>query len=189
MKNHRTVRLFLAALMLPLLLLMSLALAGCRSRTDRSEGNVLLTITNFNGLPNSVSLNSQAPPFVIGDVTVRNITKDPTGSTSQLQSIELRTVEIRFTRRDSGTRVPPSNVQSVFGLVPNNGTATLTNIAFLTSDQVLSQPLKDLRDFGRDTETGTAVVVLDVSLRVFGRTLSGDDIVSDPARFTIEVRP
>lgn len=185
MKNHRTVRRLLTALvLLPLL-----AAAGCRSRTDRSEGNVLLSITSFNGLPSVVSLSSQEPPFLIGDITVRNIAKDPTGSTSELQSIELRTLEVRFQRRDTGTRVPPANVQAIFGLVPVNGTNTLTNIPFLTSDQVLNQPLKDLRDTGRDSETGTAVVVLDVSLRVFGRTLSGDDIVSDPARFTIEVRP
>lgn len=188
MKNHRTVRLFLTALaLLPLVL--SLALAGCRSDTDRSEGTVLLSIASFNGLPSVVSLGSQQPPFVITDLTVRNIAKDPTGSTSELQSVELRTLEIRFTRRDTGSRVPPANVQSIFGLVPVNGTTTLTNVPFLTSDQVLNQPLKDLRDTGRDSETGTAVVVLDVSMRVFGRTLSGDEIVSDPARFTIEVRP
>lgn len=183
MKNHRTVRLFLTAL----LLLPLAVVAGCRSRTDRSEGTVLLSISDFNGLPSSVSVND--PPFEIGDITVRNIAKDPTGTTSNLQSVELRTLEIRYTRRDTGTRVPPSNVQAVFGLVPTNGSATLTAIPFLTSDQVLSQPLKDLRDLGRDSETGTAVIVLDVSMRVFGRTLSGDDIVSDPARFTIEVRP
>lgn len=187
MKNHRTVRLFLTALVL--LPLLSLTAAGCRSRTDRSEGNVLLSISSFNGLPSVVSLRSQQPPFVIETITVRNIAKDPTGSTSELQSVELRTIEIRFQRRDSGSRVPPANLQSIFSLVPVNGTTTLTNIPFLTSDQVLSQPLKDLRDTGRDSETGTTVVVLDVSMRVFGRTLSGDDIVSDPARFTIEVRP
>lgn len=185
MKNHRTVRLLLTTLaLLPLVLSL-----GCRSDTDRSEGNVLLSISSFNGLPSAVSLRSQSPPFVIGDITVRNIAKDPTGSVSDLQSVELRTLEIRFQRRDTGTRVPPSNVQSVFGLVPVNGSTTLNNIPFLTSDQVLNQPLKDLRDTGRDSETGTAVVVLDVSMRVFGRTLSGDEIVSDPARFTIEVRP
>lgn len=184
MKNHRTVRLFLAALAL-----LSLTAAGCRSDTDTSEGNVLLSISNFNGLPSVVSLNSQAPPFVIGDISVRNIAKDPTGSVSDLQSVELRTLEIRYQRRDTGTRVPPPNIQAVFGLVPVNGTTTLTNVPFLTSDQVLNQPLKDLRDTGRDSETGTTVVVLDVSMRVFGRTLSGDEIVSDPARFTVEVRP
>lgn len=185
MKSHRTVRLFLTALtLLPLL-----AVAGCRSRTDRSEGTVLMTISDFSGLPNVVSLSSQEPPFVIGSLTVRNIAKDPTGTTSNLQSIELRTVEFRYVRRDTGTRLPPSNVQAVFGLVPQNGTTTLTNTAFLTSDQVLSQPLKDLLDVGRDSETGTAVIVLDVSMRIFGRTLSGDEIATDPSRFTIEVRP
>lgn len=181
MKNHRAVLLLLALLVV--------AVAGCRSRTDRSEGAVLLTISSFNGLPSAVILRSQAPPFTIDSLTIRNITKDPTGSTSDLQSVELRSIEVRYTRRDTGTRVPPPNVQSVFGLVPVNGSSAQTNFPFLTSDQVLSQPLKDLRDLGRDSETGTAVIVLDVSIRVFGRTLSGDDIASDPARFTIEVRP
>jgi hypothetical protein len=188
MKNHRTIRIVLTALtLLPLLL--SLALAGCRSRTDQSEGTVLMTVTDFAGLPSVVSLSSQDPPFVIGTLTVRNIAKDPTGTTSNLQSIELRTVEFRYVRRDTGTRIPPSNVQAIFGLVPQNGTTTLSNTPFLTSDQVLSQPLKDLLDFGRDTETGTSVVVLDVSMRIFGRTLSGDEIATDTSRFTIEVRP
>jgi hypothetical protein len=183
MKNHRIVLILLTALAL-----LAFGLAGCRSRTDRSEGNVLMTISDFNGLPSVVNLGNNTG-FEIGDITVRTITKDPTGTVSNLQAIELRTLEIRYTRRDSGTRVPPANVQGVFGVVPQNGSTRLTEIPFLTSDQVLSQPLKDLRDVGRDTETGTSVVVLDVSMRLFGRTLSGDDIVSDPARFTIEVRP
>ncbi len=185
MKNHRTVRHFLTALVL-LPLLLSL---GCRSDTDRSEGAVLLSISNFNGLPSAVSLNSQPPPFVIDDITVRNIAKDPTGTDERpavRRAAHARDPLPAPRHRHPGTA---ANVQSVFGLVPVNGTTTLTNIPFLTSDQVFNQPLKDLRDTGRDSETGTAVVVLDVSMRVFGRTLSGDDIVSDPARFTIEVRP
>jgi hypothetical protein len=181
MKNHRAVLCLLAVL--------TLAVMSCRSRTDRSEGTVLLSISDFNGLPSVISLRSAAPPFTIGEITIRNIVKDPNGATSNLQGVELRSIEVRFTRRDTGTRVPPPNVQAVFGIVPADGSSTQTNFPFLTSDQVLSQPLKDLRDLGRDTETGTAVIVLDVSMRVFGRTLSGDDIVSDPARFTLEVRP
>ena len=181
MKNHRAVLFLLAVL--------ALAVTSCRSRTDRSEGTVLLSISDFNGLPSNISLRSQTPPFTIGQITIRNIIKDPNGTTTNLQSVELRSIEVRFTRRDTGTRVPPPNVQSVFGIVPADGSSTQTNFPFLTSDQVLSQPLRDLRDLGRDTETGTAVIVLDVSMRVFGRTLSGDDIVSDPARFTLEVRP
>ena len=74
-------------------------------------------------------------------------------------------------------------------LVPVNGTLDLFNLPYITSDQILSQPLRDLLDRGRDSETGTAVIVLDVTLQFFGRTLSGDEIASEPATFTIEVTP
>jgi hypothetical protein len=181
MKTKRAIFLLLVAA--------SLAVTGCRSRTDRSEGTVLLSVSDFDGLPFAISLSSQEPPFTIEEIEIRNVAKDPNGTTSDLMDVELRSYEVRFRRRDTGSRVPPPSVQGVFGIVPVNGTTTLNNVPFLFSDQVLSQPLKDLVDFGRDTETGTAVVVLDVSLRFFGRTLSGDDIVSDPATFTLEVRP
>jgi hypothetical protein len=186
MKKHRVI--------LFLLIVASLAVASCRSRTDRSEGSVVLSVTRFNGLPVSVSLRSPTSgQFQIGDVTLTNFFKDPAINTPQghqLEGIELRSYEITYRRRDSGTRVPPPSVLGTFGLVPpGGGILDLLNLPFLTSDQLLSPPLKDLAQFGRDTETGTAVIVLDVSLRFFGRTLSGDEVASAPATFTIEVTP
>jgi len=180
MKNHRIVVFVLAAL--------ALGVAGCRSRTDRSEGTVLLTISRFDGLPSVVSLQT-TPPITIDSLILRNIPKDPSGTTSDLQSVELRSYEASFRRRDTGTRVPPPLVGRLFGVVPVNGTFEVLNLPILTSDQVLSQPLRDLRDFGVDRETGTAVIVLDVQLRFFGRTLSGDEVSTDSGSFTIEVRP
>lgn len=177
-----------AILILIVLALTVVGLAGCRSRTDRSEGTVLLSVADFSGLPASVSLRSGGP-FQIDRVTLRNIAKDPSGTTSDLQTVELRSYEVRFRRRDTGTRLPPPAVESIFGQVTVNGTKDILNLPFLFSDQVLSQPLKDLRDFGIDRETGTAVIVLDVSITFFGRTLSGDDIATAPATFTVEVRP
>lgn len=179
MKKHRTVLTLIA---------LALAVAGCRARTDRSEGTVILSVSDFSGLPVGVSLRTGGP-FQIDRVTLRNIAKDPTGTTSDLQTVELRSYEVRFRRRDSGTRLPPPAVQSIFGVVTVNGTKDLLNVPFLLSDQILSQPLKDLRDFGVDRETGTAVIVLDVSITFFGRTLAGDDIATAPATFTVEVRP
>jgi hypothetical protein len=184
MKNHRAV--------LFVLIVLTLGLAGCRARTDRSEGTVLLTISRFDGLPTIVSvgaLGASPAPVTIDEIVIRNIPKDSTGTTSDLQSVELRSYEVRFRRRDTGTRVPPPTVQGIFGLVPVNGTTTLNNLPFLLSDQILSPPLRDLRDFGRDQETGTTVIVLDVTIRFFGRTLSGDEVSTEPATFTIEVRP
>jgi hypothetical protein len=176
-----------------LLIAASLAVTSCRSRTDRSEGSVVLSVTKFSGLPVSVSLRSTVSgAFQIGNVTLSNFFKDPSVTSPQghqLEGIELRSYEITYRRRDRGSRVPPPSVLGAFGLVPPGGTSDQINLPFLTSDQILSPPLKDLLDFGRDSETGTSVIVLDVSLRFFGRTLSGDEVASAPATFTIEVTP
>lgn len=188
MKNYRAILL--------LLIVPALAVASCRERTDRSEGTVLLTVSDFDGLPAAVSINSEINatdrvPFSIGSLTLRNVAKDPspTAPTSALQDIEIRSYEVTFRRRDSGTRVPPPFVQGLFGVVRVNSDLIVNNLNFLLISQVAEQPLRDLRDFGVDRETGTTVVALDVSMRFFGRTLSGDDVASEPATFTIDVLP
>jgi hypothetical protein len=170
-----------------LMLVLFVALAGCRERTDRREGTVVLSITDFDGLP--LVINASDSIVQVEEIILQNIPKDPTGTTSDLQSIELRSYEIRFVRRDTGTRVPPPLVQGVFGLVPVGGTTTLNNLPVMMADQLLNTPLRDLARTGVDPETGSSVVLLDAYMRFFGRTLSGDDITSDPARFTLEIRP
>lgn len=174
-------------LSLSLLMALVLALGGCRSRTDRSEGSVILSVTDFDELPVQISVTGG--PYRVGEIVLRNIAKDPSGSVSDLQSIELRAYEVRYSRRDTGTRVPPPMSQSIFGLIPANGTTTLNNLPIMTADQLLNKPLVDLGTVGADEETGSEVVVLNVTMRFFGRTLAGDDIVSDPASFTIEAVP
>jgi hypothetical protein len=174
----------------------ALSVASCRSSTDRSEGTVLLTVSHFNELPAIISINSELNatdrvPFSIGSITLRNTAKEPgtNPTTPGLQDIELRSYEVTYRRRDSGTRVPPPIVQGIFGLVTVNQSADFLNVTYLLTSQLENQPLKDLRDFGIDRETGTQIVVMDVTMRFFGRTLSGDDIVSEPATFTLEIRP
>jgi hypothetical protein len=168
-------------------ILLVIALGGCRSRTDRTEGTVLLSVTDFDGLPVLVSVTGG--PYSIEEIIIRNIAKDPSGTTSDLQSVELRAYEVRFTRRDTGTKVPPPLVSSIFGLIPVGGTTTFNNLPFLTADQLRNSPLLDLATTGADKETGSEVIVLNVSMRFFGRTLAGDDVATEPASFTIEVVP
>jgi hypothetical protein len=168
-----------------LLLIVALSFAGCRSRTDRSEGTVILSVSNFNQLPFQVSATNG--PFIIPSLTLANIPKDPTGTTSSLQTIELRRFEVVYSRRDTGRATPPILSESIFGNIAPGGTLVLNNQEFLTTNQTLNPPLLDLVRRGVDSETGSTVVVLDVSMRFFGRTLAGDDVVSQPASFTIEV--
>lgn len=165
-----------------------LSFGSCRSRTDRSEGSVILSVTDFDGLPLLVSV-SGGGPTQIGEVTLQSFAKDPSGTISDLQSIELRSYEVRFSRRDTGTRLPPPLVKSIFSLVPPNGTVTITNLPFLSIDQLFNPPISDLATRGSDQETGSQVIVLNVTMRFFGRTLAGDNIASDPASFTVEVVP
>ena len=169
-----------------------LATVGCESRTDKTDGGgVLLSITNFDGLPTLVSA-SQA--FTTGLVTIeeiqiQSVVKDPTGSTSALMNVELESYQVTFSRADTGSRVPPVLVEYVFGVVPVNGTYTLFNAPFMRIDQLNNLPIKDLLDFGYERATGSQVIRLTVGIRFFGRTLSGKKVDSAPAYFTIDVVP
>lgn len=166
----------------------ALSVSGCRARTDRSEGTVLLSVSDFDGLPIQVSVNGG--PFQIGTITLRNVPKNQTNTvTSDLQDIEMRSYEVSFARLDSGSRVPPPLVEPLFGVVPVGGTTDYENLPFLRPNQTSNPPLSDLSRFGSDQQTNSQVIPLRVTVRFFGRTLSGDDIVSEPASFNVDVLP
>ena len=84
-----------AILILIVLALVAVGAAGCRSRTDRSEGTVLLSVSDFSGLPVSVSLRtgqSRLKPRLQN--AVRLVRRDPGAVEDQAE-----------TRRDNGKRV------------------------------------------------------------------------------------
>ena len=173
---------------LPLcLLVFAVALAGCSDRVDDTEGSVILTISAFDGLPIRVSVNA-GDLVQVGELVLTNVNKEPNGITSDLQNIELQTYEVTFTRADTGTRVPPTRVNGIFGIVPVNGDDTIENLDILGIDQLANPPLSDLlfQNGGFDSETGAAVVQLNVNLRFFGRTLSGDAVASNTVSWLIE---
>jgi hypothetical protein len=170
---------------LPLFIL-ALVAGSCRDRTDRTEGSVLLSVSDFDGLPIRVSLAN--PSVQIETLTLRNTPKIAS-PTSALQDIELRSYEVTYTRLDRGTRLPPVLVEGLFGIVTVNGTSDFNNLPFMRPDQLNNVPLSDLRRFGADQETGSTVIPLKVTMRFFGRTLAGDDVVSEPASFNVDVVP
>lgn len=167
-------------------LVLALLVGSCRERTDRSEGSVLLSVSDFDGLPIQVSLSDA--DVQITSLTLRNTPKIAS-PTSPLQDIELRSYEVTYTRLDRGTRVPPAMIDGLFGIVPVNGTSDFANLPFMRPDQLGNVPLSDLRRLGRDPETGSVVIPLRVTMRFFGRTLAGDDVASEPASFNVDVVP
>jgi hypothetical protein len=177
---------------LSIVTILAMGLAACESRTDRTDsGGVLLSVSDFDGLPLRVGVNAAGAILQVDEFTIENIAKDPTGVVSSLMNVELGSYEVTYTRADTGTRVPPPYVKGLFGVVPVNGTATFENLDVMGADQFLNQPLSDL-DFangGFDKETGSRVVRLNLSIRFFGRTLSGDAVQTAPSQFTVEFIP
>lgn len=172
--------------------LVALVASGCSSRLDKTDGGgVVLSLSDFDGLPIRVFVNTSGLLLQIGELTLENVAKDPTGLTSDLMNVELNSVEVLYTRADRGTRKPPPLVKGVFGVVPVEGNLTIENLDVMGADQFLNPPLSDLlfQNGGFDKETGSTVVKLNLTLRFFGRTLSGDAVESAPATFTVEFVP
>ncbi len=170
-----------------LVLVGALAL-GCESRTDKTEtGGVEISVSDFDGLAlrHDVSVDF----LQVDELTLQNISKDPFAATSDLMNVELYSYEVTYTRADTGTRLPPPLVRGLFGTVPVNGTAVFNNLPVMDLEQFSTEPLSDLYPFngGFDTETGNALIRLNFRLVFFGRTISGDEVRSGPANFTVEI--
>ncbi len=165
--------------------------AGCRSRTDETAGPVVLTFGQIGPVPitQSVAAGEAAGAVVIPSFTIDSVLKDPTGTGSPLEEVELTSYQVTYRRLDSGTRVPPPLIAALTQDVPVNGSATITNLPILLINQLNGPPLLDLVEFGHDTQTGTAVIVLNVQIQFFGNTLSGDQVQSPVASYTIQFTP
>ncbi len=177
---------------LSILTIAALALSACESRTDRTDGGgVLLSVSDFDGLPLRVGVNASGAILQVGELVIENVAKNPTGIISDLMNVELRAFEVSFTRADAGGRVPRPYTNGLFGVVPVNGTFTVENLDVMGAEQFINIPLSDLQfqNGGFDKETGSSIIRLNIHMRFFGRTLSGDAVESAPATFTVEFVP
>jgi hypothetical protein len=164
------------------------AVVGCKGRTDRSDGTVILSVSDFNGLPVGASVNTTQGILSIDTITIQNLAKNPDATTSSLMNVEMRSYEVVYSRVDGGTRVPTSLVRSIFGVAPVNGNIVYNNLPVAGSEQFDNPPLSDLQfiNGGTDSETGRQVIILKLTIRFFGRTLTGDEVATDPIRFDVE---
>lgn len=173
------------------------AVAGCSSdRVEDQEGTVFLSVSDFDGLPvaasvNALSAGGGAALLQVGEIVIANTPRNPTLPTSDLQNVEMRSYEVVYSRADTGTRTPTPLVRTIFGVAPVGGTVTYNNLVVAASEQLLNPPLSDLliENGAIDSETGSPIITLELRMRFFGRTISGDDIVTAPIRFDVEFTP
>jgi hypothetical protein len=178
------------ALARALALAATLFVLGCQERTEQTDtGGVTLEV-EFRDSVLQISVNTtttvQIPTIEIDSIVTR-----PNGDTSRLMDVELNTMEVVFTRADTGTRVPPPYVFNLVGVVPVGGTLTYTNLPIATGDQLGRVPLTDLRfaNGGFDRETGNSYIKVNATVRFFGKTIGGRDIASVPRTQTFEFVP
>jgi hypothetical protein len=172
-------------------LLAVVSLVGCESRTDRSEGGVILSITDFDGLPVQVVVNAAGGIVQLGSVSLEGIPKNASAPTSDLMNIEMTSYQVTYTRVGAGTATPPPLVQTIFGVTPVNGTNIYDNLVIMGAEQFDNPPLRDLLfvNGAIDPETGEQFVRIRFDLRFFGRSLTGDSVASNTASFVIEFVP
>ena len=168
-----------------------LGVLGCESRTDRTDGGgVLLSISDFDfgNLTIPISVSNGLIVVQGQSITIQNIVKDPDGASSPLMNVELDSYQVTYRRVDAGTRVPPTFVEAIFGVVPAGGSDTINNFNLLGPDQLLNAPLADLLavNGGFDRETGSPIISLELGITFFGRTLSGDRVASNTARIRLD---
>jgi hypothetical protein len=166
------------------------AVLGCSARTDKTDGGgIILSVAGFGTLPLVMSASGSYPYLQIDSIDVRSIVQNPGQGTSDLMRVEIQGYEVTYERVDTGTRLPPRLVERIFGTVDPGGTYTLLNGVVIGIDQFNHQPLKDLLDFGKDTETNSTVVRIKIGIRFFGKTISGDSVETQVATFTLDIVP
>ena len=174
------------------IILLAVTLTACESRTDRTDGGgVLLSISDFDGLPITISVNSSNGFVQVEEFQVQSVIKNPDVVGTAIMNVEIESYEVTFSRGDTGTKLPPIFVRGLFGIVPAGGTFVVENLPVAGPSQFDVQPLSDLlfQNGGFDKETGDSKIVLNFHVRFFGRTLSGDAVSTAPANFTVTVLP
>ncbi len=173
-----------------LLLVLPLLVLGCDERTEETDSGGVLLEVEFTSTVSQVGVEENEE-VAIPTITVNSVVADPTGGTSSLMDVQLRSLETTFIRADTGTRVPPPYFFNIISTVPVGGTLTMTNFPIMGVEQMRSPPLTDLllANGGFDRETGNTFIRLNVTFRVFGTTLTGTSVASQPRTQTIDFVP
>ena len=175
------------ARILPLTLLVFLF--GCSDLETQDSGGVLLQV-EFTNLPGQIGVNDD-DTVQVPTITVNSVVTNPAAGSSDLMNVLVDLYEVTFTRADTGSRVPPAFVFRRAGTVPVGASLTLNNFPIMSVEQMRSPPLSDLlfENGGLDQETGSSIIRINATFTIFGKTIAGDDVASQPRTETFEFVP
>jgi len=104
--------------------------------------------------------------------------------TSTYMDVIVTGYEVKYTRTDTGTEVPKTYVANCSIYCALDSTVE-EDLMILRADQKMMPPLSYLWQMGYDPETGLDMIHTTCTLTAWGKTLAGKEVVSEPARITV----
>jgi hypothetical protein len=119
--------------------------------------------------------------------TLKNVPLSPEEdpATSHLMDVIITGYEVKYVRKDTGVDVPKTFTGGCNYYLAVNEEVDC-NVIFCRADQKEMPPLSYLWQFGYEPSTGLKIIHTTCTVTFWGRTNAGREIVSDPARFTVE---
>lgn len=156
------------------------ALVGCSNKQGQSESPVSITVD----LPDQSGLTLIVPArtLTIPTMTLNSRLKDPTSlDPNHFADVEVGTYTVVYRRADGGTLVPPVQNFAAGGLLPSDGSLTLTDFPILSQTAMAGTPFDQLLPFngGIDRETGSTEIRMYTDITFFGLTVSGKRVQSE----------
>jgi hypothetical protein len=169
----------------------ALSLAGCSSEITKSAAPVELVATNTQVL-NRIDILSgaQGCDQPVGTIQVQAIVKNPASQSTNttFEQVRINHYTVSYVRTDNGKTVPAPFTRSIDGLLTPGGGATSLNSFLILLPEALNQaPFAALLPLngGRDPDTLSTTIHMDVVVTIFGQTLAGDN-VSASTRFPLD---
>ena len=165
-----------------IVLALAVAVVSCggNSSLDNSVATVFLTVDIEEHNPD-IDVCTQAGDLVVLRMTITSNPKDPNGSTTANQDVNLTRWVIKPYRTDGGSTASPewSYDQSVY--VPAGGSTDLENYRVYPVGYLSEVPLLYLfpANGGFDPETGNNVIRQSFELQIFGQTVSGKNVATE----------
>ncbi|MGB6642215.1 MAG: hypothetical protein WBG67_15680, partial [Thermoanaerobaculia bacterium] len=78
-----------------LLLVLLVVMTGCsNSAAQTDSGGIILSVSDFDGLPISIGVSASGGLVQIGQIDIQSIVRNPTGGSSDLMTVEMRSYEV-----------------------------------------------------------------------------------------------
>lgn len=154
---------------------------GGSSSLDDTEAPVFITVEVELYNPD-IDICSIGGDMTIETMNLLSIAKDPGGTLGPAQDVTLDRWVVTPYRTDGGSTASPAWSHDLTVLVPAGGSTDLENYRIYPAEYLNELPLTRLRpeNGGVDTETGNANIRQSFRLQIYGRTMAGQAIATQP---------